>query len=136
MVRPVGNWARLPAPERRLAFRALVVVVGFRLALWLLPTRRVLAASPRPRRAAPEVSPERLAWLVRAGARRVPAATCLTRALAARWLLAEASLPATLHFGHGRDARRGFHAHAWLDYQGRVLVGGEEDLERYHPFSR
>src|SRR5688500_18748138 len=136
MVKPFASWSRLSGPERRLAVRALTVVVGFRLALWLLPAQRVLSAAPRPRPAAPAVSPERLAWLVRAGARRVPAATCLTRALAARWLLGEASHTATLHFGHRRDEQGGFQAHAWLEHDGRVLVGGDEDLRGYHPFTQ
>jgi hypothetical protein len=75
-----------------------------------------------------------MAWLVRACARRVPGASCLTRALAARWLLAEAGMDSTLHFGHRRDERGGFAAHAWLEHEGQVLVGGDEDLELYHRF--
>src|SRR3982751_2268155 len=102
MLWPLRSYVRLSRAERRLAVRALALVVAFRLALWTLPARRVLAAAPRPRTrpAHAGVSPERMAWLVRAGARRVPDASCLTRALAARWLLAEASLESTLHFGH------------------------------------
>jgi hypothetical protein len=130
------SYARLSRAERRLAVRAFALVVGFRVALWTLPARRVLAAAPRPRArpAHAGVSPDRMAWLVRAGARRVPDASCLTRALATRWLLAEASLASTLHFGHRRDERGTFAAHAWLEHEGRVLVGGEQDLGLYHRF--
>jgi hypothetical protein len=130
------SYARLSRAERRLAVRAFALVVGFRVALWTLPARRVLAAAPRPRTrpAHAGVSPDRMAWLVRAGARRIPDASCLTRALAARWLLAEASLDSTLHFGHRRDERGKFTAHAWLEHRGRVLVGGERDLGLYHRF--
>jgi hypothetical protein len=136
MVRPLRSLAGLSRAERSLAFRALALVVAFRLALWTLPARRVLAAAPRPRPrpAHAGISPDRMAWLVRAAARRIPDATCLTRALAARWLLAEAALESTLHFGHRRDERGTFSAHAWLEHDGRVLVGGEEDLTRYHRF--
>ena len=133
MFRPLRSWARLSRAERRLAVRALALVAAFRLALWTLPVQRVLAAAPR-RRRAHGVSPERMAWLVRAGARRIPGASCLTRALAVRWLLAEASLDSTLHFGHRRDERGAFAAHAWLEHDGRVLVGGDEDLGLYHRF--
>lgn len=128
------SWARLSRVERRLALRALALVAGFRLALWTLPAKRVLGFAPRPRAARGGVAPERVAWLVRAAARRVPGASCLTRALAARWLLAEASLRPTLRFGHRRDERGRFAAHAWLELDGRVLVGGDEDLSRYHRF--
>jgi hypothetical protein len=136
MLPQLRSWARLSRAERRLAVRALALVAAFRVALWTLPIARVLAAAPRPRArpAHAGVSPERMAWLVRAGARRIPDASCLTRALAARWLLAEASLASTLHFGHRRDGRGEFAAHAWLEHRGRVLVGGEEYLDRYHRF--
>ncbi|HEU0302043.1 MAG TPA: lasso peptide biosynthesis B2 protein [Longimicrobium sp.] len=136
MMRPLRSWAGLSRAERRLALRALALVVGFRIALWTLPARRVLAAAPRPgaRRPHAGVSPDRVAWLVRAAARRVPDASCLTRALAARWLLAEASLDSTLHFGHRRDERGAFAAHAWLEHRGRVLVGGDEHLSLYRRF--
>jgi hypothetical protein len=136
MLQPLRSYARLSRAERRAALRALALVVAFRIALWTLPARRVLAAAPRPRaRPAPAgVSPDRLAWLVRAAARRIPDASCLTRALAARWLLAEASLDSTLRFGHRRDERGEFAAHAWLEHEGRVLVGGDEDLSLYHRF--
>jgi len=136
MLRPLRSFARLSRAERRLAVRALALVAAFRIALWTLSARRVAAAAPRPRArpAHAGVSPDRMAWLVRAAARRVPDASCLTRALAVRWLLAEASLDSTLHFGHRRDERGAFAAHAWLEHQGRVLVGGEEDLSRYHRF--
>jgi hypothetical protein len=136
MLRPLRSYARLSRAERRLALRALSLVAAFRVALWTLPARRVLAAAPKPRTrpAHAGVSPDRMAWLVRAAARRVPDASCLTRALAARWLLAEASLDSTLHFGHRRDERGAFAAHAWLEHEGRVLVGGEQDLALYHRF--
>jgi hypothetical protein len=133
MLRPLRSWTRLSRAERRLAIHALALVAAFRLALWTLPVRRVLAAAPR-RRRAHSVSAEHMAWLVRAAARRIPGASCLTRALAARWLLAEASLDSTLHFGHRRDEGGAFAAHAWLEHDGRVLVGGDEDLGLYHRF--
>ncbi|HYJ80996.1 MAG TPA: lasso peptide biosynthesis B2 protein [Longimicrobiaceae bacterium] len=137
MLRPLRSYARLPAAERRLALRAVALVVAFRIALWTLPASRVLAAAPRPRArpAHAGIAPERIARLVRAGARRIPAASCLTRALAARWLLAEAAQPSTLHFGHRRDHRGRFAAHAWLEHGGQVLIGGDEDLALYHRFA-
>jgi hypothetical protein len=134
MLRPLRSLARLTAAERRLAVRALALVAAFRLALWTLPARRVLSAAPRRRSRHAGVAPERMAWLVRAAGRRVTAASCLTRALAARWLLAEAGLESELRFGHRRDERGSFAAHAWLEHRGQVLVGGDEDLARYHRF--
>jgi len=62
-------------------------------------------------------------WAVKASSRFVPCATCLTQAMAARMLLSI--------YGHKADLRIGvlredddLKAHAWLEKDGRVLIGG------------
>ena len=127
----------LPAADRRLLVRAAAAVAGFRLALWLLPFRIVARIRPSPGPGAPgpgDPAPERIAGYVRAAGRRVPRASCLTRALAARWLLERAGHAPTLHFGWRKEADGSFHAHAWLESGARVLLGGEEDLTLYQRF--
>jgi hypothetical protein len=135
MLHPLRKLARLTPAERRLLFRAAAAVAAFRVALWVLPYRRVAAllpAHPSAARDGSAIPPARVAWAVRACARRVPGASCLTRALAARWLLAHAGIPSTLHFGWARDDDGRFHAHAWLEQGGTVLLGGEERIGSFH----
>jgi hypothetical protein len=137
MLHPIRELTRLTPAERRLFLRAAAAVAGFRLALWLLPYRRVASFVPKPVPPSPQgaaIPPSRVTWAVRACARRIPGASCLTRALAARWLLARTGVPSTLHYGWARDGDGRFHAHAWLEQRGAVLLGDEEDLGRYHRF--
>jgi hypothetical protein len=112
---------------------ALISVAAFRALLWLTPFRRL----------APHRSFEggsvcrdaarihRILTAVRLAAPLVPQATCLTRALAARWLLRLRGESAALCFGVDRGESAGFRAHAWLEIQGRVVLGDLPDLARF-----
>jgi hypothetical protein len=136
----MGSLARLsalPAAERRLLLAAAGLLTAIRVALWTLPFRSVYGAvcsrGPSPRRAAAgEPAPERIVWAVEVAARRVPRATCLVRALAAQALLARHGHASQLRLGVARGASRAFEAHAWLEADGRILIGGAT-RERYVP---
>src|SRR5262245_37303465 len=59
--------------------------------------------------------------------------TCLHLAAALRLLLAERGIASDLRFGV-RNEGGTFTAHAWLECDGRVLVGGRDVYQRYAPF--
>jgi hypothetical protein len=100
-----------------------------RLGLWLLPfpaVRRIVARAARPVRGEAAADPSalgRLAWAVAVASRAVPRATCLTQALAAQVLLRRRGYPAALRIGVARGAGGRFEAHAWVESEGRVIVG-------------
>ena len=92
-MRRVTAFFQLPWSDQRLLVTAGVWVVIVRLGLTLLPFQRLreLLARLRPSgrsRPPSDVSPERIAWAVRATSRYVPNASCLTQALTAQLLLA------------------------------------------------
>ncbi len=136
----LSRFVQLPPKRQALLLRAWVVVAGYRLALTALPfrhVRHVAAVSGRRGtrvRAGPPAVDD-LSWAVSAASRRVPRATCLTQALALQTLLARQSLASDLHIGVARDGDGRFEAHAWLEAEGRVLIGGGE-LERFTPLAR
>ncbi|MGH9900718.1 MAG: lasso peptide biosynthesis B2 protein, partial [Pyrinomonadaceae bacterium] len=70
-------------------------------------------------------------WAVNTSARYVPGATCLPRALATKVLLARSGHRASLCFGVAKDAGGRLEAHAWVESQGRIVVGALKDLSRY-----
>jgi hypothetical protein len=118
--------ARCSRAERRMLARAAVAVPLVRLALSLLPFRtvhRAVARAVRRGRRADGVSADRVIWGVRAVAARVPAATCLTQALAASVLLSRYGHEATLRVGVARDAGGHLRAHAWLESHGEMILG-------------
>ena len=84
-VNPIRQFTELPARERQLLFRAFALVAAVRLALWTIPfrlARRLFATHPAVSPALAQIPVERLTWAVRAAARRIPEATCLTQAVA------------------------------------------------------
>jgi transglutaminase superfamily protein len=124
----------LPASDWRLVLLSIPVVLGVRVALWLLPSATILAAvrllvdGAERLDVARRPSLERVAWAIGAVSRRVPRATCLTQAIAMQLVLRRYGYASRLCVGVGRDARGAFRAHAWVERDGRVVIGGDESL--------
>jgi hypothetical protein len=133
----LSTFRRLLPSERRMLIAALGLVVCVRLALWMLPSRlivrRVRALGFRsPRSGDRPANRATVTWAVEAASRRVPQATCLTQAVAAQLLLHRHGFPSKLCLGVARSNGEGFFAHAWLEQDGQVLLGGQgvRDLTR------
>jgi len=128
---------RLPAPERLLLIRAVTLLVVVRIALWLFPFKILQQISTRfvgtslPSSQESDISPERVVCAVQAASRYVPRATCLTQALAAQILLRFGGIPASVRIGVAKETAGSFEAHAWLESDGEVLMGGAESAQRY-----
>jgi len=128
---PWRRLARLPPAERRLVIAATALAAGVGLALHVAPFRLVraaLARVARPSRGALRLPVPRIIWAVTAATRRVPGAnSCLVRALVARALLARHGHPAAVRLGVARQPAGALAAHAWVESDGRIVVG---DVER------
>ncbi len=121
---------RLPGVDRLLVIRALFLLGAIRLGLWFVSfqaLRRTLGrrAAVRSVRSG-QFSSERIAWAVRVASRYVPRATCLVQALAAQRLLETGGYPAKLHIGVAKNPEGSFLAHAWVEIEGKVVLGKHE----------
>ncbi len=134
----LGSYRGLARDERVIARRAIRGLLAVRIGLSLLSLARLRARLARmAARHAPvgeamvptRLSAERIAFVVERVAHLVPGATCLVRALAAQALMARYGFVAHLRLGVARDQMGVFGAHAWLEYDGRVILG--EDERRY-----
>ncbi|HEU5208747.1 MAG TPA: lasso peptide biosynthesis B2 protein, partial [Longimicrobiales bacterium] len=109
--------------------RAYLYCIGFRLALWTLPTTRVLAHvfdrvdAVRGDRQDDGAAVAAICHAVRASGRRLWKSTCLVEALAAQSLLARNGVHSTLRVGIEMEGEE-FGAHAWVEVNGQVVVGG------------
>ena len=107
-----------------------------RLGLWLLTFRRLenlLAYLNRRLPATLSADPwtvERVAWAVKACSAHVPAASCLTQALAAQVLLTRRGYPTRLHLGFIKKDHHPLEGHAWLECEGQIVTGNG-DLSRF-----
>ena len=113
--------------------RSAFLLAGIRLGLWLLPFERLRSLLGRAARQGCRASADRVVWAVGAASRYVPMSTCLTQALAAQVLLGGAKHPASVRIGVARAEGGRLRAHAWVESEGKVLIGGLEDLAHYAP---
>jgi len=132
-LRRVRTLAALPNAERCLLLRAFTLLWLCRVALWLLPFRRVARWAERSRvRVGTGTEVDRIACAVSVAARFVPRATCLVRALAGARLFAEWGQRVRVVIG-ARKRADDLEAHAWLESGGQVVLGDVRDLYSYHP---
>lgn len=102
-----------------------------RFALWLLPfpmARRLLENASRycSRLAANRQPVEQYAWAVAAVSRLVPGGDhCLSQALAVQTFLARRGYGCKIRFGVQRLPGVPLTAHAWVEHNGVVLIGGD-----------
>lgn len=122
------TWSGLSRVERVLLAQAGALVGTVRVALWVLPSRWIikyvtrLAGNDAVRRPPSAQLPEVL-WAIEAAARRVPDATCLTQAVSALLLLRRHGYAARFCLGVARTKTGALDAHAWLERDGKVVIG-------------
>lgn len=138
-MRRLRRLVALSRDERAALLRAVPLLLLMRLAIAVLPFRAVprlaralVALPPRPRRPLP---PEPVLWAVQAAGhrffRRNP---CLTEAFTALVLLWRAGRAARLRIGVSRNpSTPTLMAHAWLESEGRIVIGGTRSPGRYAP---
>jgi hypothetical protein len=138
-VKLLRKYLCLPATDQRLLAKSILLLGTIRLGLWLLPfrtVRRLLTRMTCRTTTLPEaeqISVERVAWAVAVTSQYIPAATCLTQAIATQVLLGRQGHAACLRIGVAYSAAGQFQAHAWVEYQGRVVIGGTDAPLRYTP---
>lgn len=137
------RFLHLPTAERQLLIKAALLLEAVKLGMRLLPfrtLRRLLdwlvdASTGPQQRADQPSSADRIVWAVQSASRHVPGAkTCLPQALVAQVLLAQRGHSALLHIGVAKGEQKRFEAHAWVESDGKVVIGGPVH-ERYAPLA-
>jgi hypothetical protein len=142
-MRLLRKFLALTPLERRLVVRASVLVTLVRLCLGRISfsTLRRLATGSGARggrAGVPDATLGDLAvWAVEAASHCLPGrTTCLTRALAVQGMLARSGQASRLHVGVVRGQQRRLEAHAWVEYNGRIIVGGSpSDVGQFTPLA-
>ena len=126
-MRLLDQWAELSPSRRRLVVQAAAAVSLATAAVWSLGASRARELMSRlPWRLRPNDDPADVGWAVEAAGRRVPGARCLARAVAAEAILERGRRDPEVHIGARRSERGELEAHAWVEVDGRVVVGAEE----------
>ncbi|MBI4500160.1 MAG: lasso peptide biosynthesis B2 protein [Gemmatimonadetes bacterium] len=136
------NWHKLSAlslGDTLLLAESAAFIMLVRIGLRFLPHRSLQRLNHDHVVSAPPVyardrgAPGRIAWALGALAPRLPGKnTCLIQALAAHAMLRRRGYPSELRIGvSGKDPAGAIKAHAWVECEGRVVVGDLEDLTAY-----
>ena len=115
----------MQADDRALVLQAAASLLVCRIGLYLLRFESLQRWATRAKRTKQSVPISKLIWAAMMGTRIMPNSTCLVRALAASRLLAQNGYKSTLHIGVKRTDGV-FEAHAWVEYDGRAIIGSGE----------
>jgi hypothetical protein len=130
------KFVHLTSADQALLARTTLVVALVRIFLWWIPIRSIpglMRARPfsvLSFRGASGFSDDRLVWAVRAAARLIPAATCLTQSLALQSLLGD-ERTVNVQIGVAKGTRDGFMAHAWVECGDTVLLGSSSEVAHF-----
>ncbi len=136
MTRRPAKFLRLSFSDQRLLMRAALAGVSAKLAIRTLRLPAARAALMRLERlgwVVRSARAERIVWAVETAGAAIPGMkNCLVQAVAAEAMLIRAGHPCELRIGAAKKGSRELIAHAWLESEGRVLIGDFE-LDRYAP---
>ncbi|MBK6972771.1 MAG: lasso peptide biosynthesis B2 protein [Sterolibacteriaceae bacterium] len=125
----IRKFLRLPSGEQWQVCKATLLLLSVRFLLRVLPfptVRPFLAKACRGSKGLPQFSAKKLAWSVATAGRFVPGGKhCLSQAITLQIFLTRRSYDSRVCFGVQRHPGAPFMAHAWVEHDGEVLIGGE-----------
>jgi hypothetical protein len=139
-IRRIHNFLRLPSPKRHLIFKAFygltVVRVRLRFQSFQALCRQMISRKPsfREQQGLPRASVQQIVWAVQTSARYMPGgAKCLAKALTTQNLMRAYGYVSELKIGVTKSPTGQFEAHAWIEYNGQVVIGQLEHLSQFTP---
>lgn len=136
-MRRLRKFLRLTSCDRHLLITAALLMSAIRLGLGLLPfrvLRRVVNSLTVVRPVPQQISINQVVWAVEVASKYMPGGVkCLARALTTQILLSWRGYQTELRIGVAKNPQGQLEAHAWVESQGRVIMGGLADLTRFTP---
>jgi hypothetical protein len=132
MANRLSRFCHLSGADQKFLVKVSLLVWIVRISLWCFPFRwvrwqvsKLAREGMEPVSKAPAVV-TRVVGAVTLASRYVPAATCLTQALVTKVLLSRSGHQAIVRLGVARGNDGKFTAHAWVESDSRVVIGGTE----------
>mgnify|MGYP006307769163 CR=1 FL=1 len=135
----LAEFLALARRDRWLLVSAMVLVLLARILLRATGVDRTRWAVTGVARRLPPWNPleesERVSWAVNTASNVAPVSTpCLVEAIAAQAMFERYDIDSMLRLGVAGG--ESFRAHAWVEQDGEVVVGGHPDLEAFEPLER
>ena len=135
----VRRFLQLSAKDKILLVRCSLLVWATWLALRVVPFRVMSrwssgASEQNSKLLQPQKSIASVVWAIKAAARYLPkSGNCLAQALTAQRILGKSGYPSSVRLGVARGQGGEFLAHAWLEVDGKVVIGGSDSTTRFVP---
>jgi Transglutaminase-like superfamily len=136
MVLLLHKFLKLGIDDYFLVFKTFLLLNLVRLGLLLVPFRSLQqwALNTQPKTSSPHHSVSKMTWAVRVCSRYSPGgALCLAQALTTQVLMQRSGYGCTLKIGVTNPQGAKFEAHAWIEYEGTIIIGNLPDLARFTP---
>jgi len=138
-MRRLRKFVGLSPADRWLLLKAGVLLSLVRVGTWGLPfraVRRITSRLGRPNGRLDNSPTERIAWAVDVAGKYIPdGRNCLVQALTMHVLLERRGRPSRLRIGVAKGPSGDLKAHAWVESEGKVVIGGREpELARFVAF--
>ena len=125
----ISKFFHLSTSDRSLVTKAILILIFIRLGLKFLGVKKLCLQLAKIAQSSPQKQPEKLSvykiiWSITTASSYMPKVKCLARALAAQTLLEKQGYPVKLRIGIAKDKQQQLLAHAWVEYRGRIVIGG------------
>ncbi|BAY78623.1 hypothetical protein NIES25_50990 [Nostoc linckia NIES-25] len=137
-MKQVFKFIELNYQEKQLLTNTFILLILVRLGLWLLSFKRLQQllsniSNPKPQRQDKyQISIDKIVWAVEVSSHYMPGGVkCLARALTCQVLMSRHSYTSNLCIGVAKDIEGELKAHAWLENQGKVVIGNVPDLSHF-----
>ena len=121
--------------ERKILLMTSILLAAIRLGLWLLPFQKLLALLDKFSQPSctKGVSVRKILWSVNVVSRYMSGVKCLARALTTQVLMKRYGHTPKLQIGVASSDTGNLEAHAWIEFQGIVVMGNLPDISRFVP---
>ena len=133
------KWWRLTAADQQLVVKMAIVLGMIRVGLKIFSFNKLKNILESTSRSSPDLQPvdgeyqQKVVWAATSVGRRVLSdQPCLAQALAVQLFFKRKNIPAKLYIGVAKENDGQLTAHAWVESDGQVVIGGsQQDLNRY-----
>lgn len=136
----VHKYISLSSQSRTLLIQAFLWLSLIHVGLRVIPLRHLHSvvkwaiANATHQKPSDEIQIENIIWAIETATSYVPGhPKCLARALSTKILMHQYGYPCNLQVGVAKDRNAGLSAHAWIEHDGQVLIGGGRDLASFTP---
>jgi Transglutaminase-like superfamily len=139
MKKQLSKLFQLKKTDRQVLLESCLLLSSIRLGLWLLPfgkLQKILVKISSSRKVSPGLQIKQIITAVNRSSYYSPGnVKCLARALTTEFLLTKYGYCPLLRIGVAKGEQGTLEAHAWVEEQGKIVIGYLQDLDKFTVFS-